>query len=85
MNSTTPGMEKRNNCELVTFTKESTNWLAVKVTALEVQEGEQLLTRYGGRKVVSTADLRHTIQPANKAKSPNGTSSGTHGLLWVFR
>ena len=59
MNCATPGTEER-------------KWLAAKVTALEVQEEEQLLTMYGGRKVVSTEciarecpdDLRHTIQPA---------------------
>ena len=40
--------------------------------------GEQLLTRYGGRKVVSIkyiakkfpADLRHTMQPATELSPP---------------
>ena len=54
MNCVTTGMEERNNCELLPFTKDSMKWLAAKDTVLEVQEGEQLLTRYGGRKVVST-------------------------------
>ena len=56
MNYATPGTEKQNNCELVPFMKDSREWLAAKVTAVEVQEGEQLLTRYGGRKVVVTVN-----------------------------
>ena len=39
MNSATPGTEEQNNCELVPFTKDSKKWLAAKVTAAEVQEG----------------------------------------------
>ena len=70
MNCATPDTEERNNCELVPFMKDSRKWLAAKVTATNVQNGEQLFTRYGGRKVVSTdyfarecpPDLIHTIQ-----------------------
>ena len=54
MNYATPGTEEQNSCELILFTKESRKWLAAKVSAMEVQEGEQLLTTYGGRKVVFT-------------------------------
>ena len=65
-------------CELVPCTKDSTKWLAARVTVLEFQEGQQLLTRYGGRKVVSTVyvaiecpeDLRHTVQPEVELSPP---------------
>ena len=78
MNCAPPGTEERNKCELLPFTKDSTKWLAAKVTVLEVQEGEQPLTRYGGRKVASTVytvnecptGLRHTIQPAIELSPP---------------
>ena len=43
MNCATLGMEKQNNCELVPFTKDYRKWLVAKITAVEVQEGEQLL------------------------------------------
>ena len=70
MNCSTTGTEERNNCELVSFIKLARKWLAAKVTATDVQDGEQLVARYGGRKVVSTdyvaweclAELRHKIQ-----------------------
>ena len=56
----------------------------MKVPALEVQVGKQLLTRYGGRKVVSTGyvsrkcpdDLSHTIQPAIELSTPTA-----HGVV----
>ena len=78
MNCATPGSEEQNNCELVPFKKDARKWLAAKVTAMEVQVGEQHLTRYGGRTVVSTAyvarecpeDLRHAIRPAIKLSLP---------------
>ena len=79
MNCATPGTEERNNCELVPSTKDNKKWLVAKATAVAVQVGEQLLTRYGGRKVVSTEyvnreipeDLQHTIQPAIELSPPS--------------
>ena len=70
MNCATPATEEQKHWELLSFTKDAKKWLAAKVTAVEVQEGEQLFTSYGGRKVVSTeyvsrecpAYLRHTMQ-----------------------
>ena len=84
MNCATPGTEERNNCELVLFTKDNKKWLVAEVNVLEVQEGEQLLTRYGGRKVVSNEyvdrdipeDLRNIIQPVIKLRPPSA-----HGVV----
>ena len=71
LNCATPGTEEKNNSELVQFTRDSKRWLAAKITALDVKVVEQLLTRYGGRKVVSIeyiarecpAHLRNTSSP----------------------
>ena len=62
MNCATPGTEERNNYELVQFMKDARKWLTSKVTAINVQGGEQLFTRYGGRKVVSTTMLRGNVR-----------------------
>ena len=59
-------------------------YLAAKVTAVVDKRGEQLLTRYGGRNVVSTeyvarecpSDLRHTIKPAIEFSPPTA-----HGVV----
>ena len=56
-----------------------------KVTAVVVQVGEQLLTSYGGRKVVPIEyvdrdipeDLRHTFQPGIELSPPTAHGVAT--------
>ena len=39
INCATPGTDEQINCKLVSFTNDSMTWLAAKVFAVEVQEG----------------------------------------------
>ena len=80
MNCATPGTEERNNCELVPFTRDSKKWLAAKVTELAVQVGEQLLTRYGGRKVVSTEYVNTEI-PEGLDTTVTSSPPGSQGTV----